>query len=98
MSLVKLCPDTGHQGQPFLAKRNDLRRLSWVVLSDALKVLKLVIHQPDVIDRDLPGRNHLHVSVQGLAAGDDALIGFVGGHGGILPSRQGFVYGEVWGW
>lgn len=63
----------------------DLRRLYGMLLGQALKQCDLLRHEMDIAVRQLVNFGSRNIAVQMLAREDDALIGFVGGHAGILP-------------
>lgn len=82
---VQFRSNAGHEAQPFLSKPADLLGFLRVHFRNALKQVKLIVHQAHIGGWDLAGRDHLHIAVQGLSAEGDARVGFVWGHGAMLP-------------
>lgn len=65
---------------PSVHQHDELEGLLRVLHSDAGEHHGLVLHQFQVADRPVPGFRHLHVFRQGVAAEDDAVVGFFWGH------------------
>lgn len=77
---VQLRPNAGHEAQPFLSEPADFLGFLRVHFRNALKQVKLIVHQAHIGGWDLAGRDHLHITVHGLPGFHDAFIGFVWAH------------------
>lgn len=86
-------PDLLHQIPPLPYEGGDLGRLTIVRLSNVHQDTDLGIHQPDVGVELHPGLIYPLVYGQGLAAEDDAAIGFGWGHELQLANNGGAVNG-----
>ncbi len=85
---VQLSPHSIGHGSPAFSQPVNLLGFARVINGDLLKRRNFTSHHLKISNRPLPCPRHICVSVQGLAGENDALIGFVGGHGGNVP--EGF--------
>lgn len=79
--LIQLRPYLRHQAQPLLSQATNFLDLAWVPIRNALEQIKLIVHEAHISNWQHATVHHRHVFMQGLAAKDNALIGFFGGHG-----------------
>lgn len=85
MNSVPLAPHGIGQRTPGFRETVDLLGFDGMVERDPFEQHDLVGHQVQVRNWPLPCPCHVGVSGEGLTGEDDALIGFGGGHGGMLP-------------
>ena len=78
---VQLPTDSFNHRLPGFHEDAQLERLALVLLGYLLDLRHFLDHQRKVSNRPLPCPGHLGIAAQGLAAEDDALIGFGWGHG-----------------
>lgn len=77
---VQLAPNRFHHGQPRLRQAVKLLGFDRMIERDPLEQRDLFCHQAQVGNGPLPRPGHFTIAVQGLAALDDALVGFGWGH------------------
>jgi hypothetical protein len=82
---VQLSPHSIDKSAPPLRQPIDLLGFDRMNDGDLLEQSNLVGHDLQVGNRPLPCPGHISVSGEGLAAEDDALVGFGWGHGGNVP-------------
>ena len=78
--LIQPRPDRRHKRQPVLAKLDDFGLFLGMTIRNALQQFKFVVHEAHVMHRQFAGLDHRLIPVKGLAAQDNALICFFGGH------------------
>lgn len=85
MTSMHSAPHPRPHGSPVLHQPLDLRRLNGMLIGNALKQSNFLRNQVTIAFWQLAGTVSCHVPVEVLAREDNALIGFGGGHGRILP-------------
>lgn len=81
---IQLPPNSIGHSAPAFCQPINLLCLFRDFLGNALKQRNLIGHDVKVGNRPLPCPRHLGVPEQGLAAEDDARVGFGRGHGAIV--------------
>jgi hypothetical protein len=79
---VQFAPHSIGQRAPRFRQAVDLLGFDRVIHGDLLKQRDFIRHNLEVSNGPLPCPGHLRVPEQGLAAEDDARVGFGRGHGG----------------
>ncbi len=79
---VQLASHSIGQSAPPLRQPIDLLGFDRVIYGDLLKQRDFISHDLKVCNWPFPCPCHIGVSVEGLAAEDDARVGFGRGHGG----------------
>ena len=85
MTSVQLSANSLDHRPPGLNQWCQLQRLVFVKLGNLFELRNLLLHQWKVSNRPHPCPRHINVAVQGLAAENDAAVGFGWCHDGNMP-------------
>lgn len=78
---------------PFPDQRHELVCFAGMLIRDLGKDQGFIAEQVHIANGPVSAVHHLGVSGQGLAAQDNAFVGFCGGHGSSIQQRAGAVNG-----